>query len=245
MKKFTYKSRQETILIDYICSSKITTKEILNEVKKYYNDNPYHNFLHALQVSSTVLFLSAYDFSIVELRTLFYAALFHDARHKGKVDILDEFISYSIAFDYLSKNLYKVWNIDFSILRRSIVWTVFKNRGNNLDKYSILLWDLDISAVWKDIYSQIYYWDIICFEYWVSVERWVDDFIFFKSLLKINKNIFLSPYVLKMFPNAASVIKERIKMPKNILINMIKTLRDEDITLDEFEKKFKKFKLSN
>ena len=108
MNEFIYKSRQENILIEYICSSKLTTKEILNDIKEFYNNNPYHNFLHALQVSSNVLLLSLDDFSILELRTLLYAGLFHDAMHKGKLNVLDEFISYSIAYDYLNKNIDKV-----------------------------------------------------------------------------------------------------------------------------------------
>jgi len=238
MKQFVYKSRQEELLIDYISSSKITTKEILLDVKKYYNDNPYHNFLHALQVASNVLILSLEDFSILEIRTLFYAALFHDALHKWNAELLDEFNSYDIAVDYLIKNEDKIWIIDFSILRRAIVGTVFKNRGKYTDKYAVLLWDLDILSNFKDIYNQLYYWDILCFELWVDIEKWVEDFSFFRYCLNISKNVFLSPYILEKFPNAAWIVKQRISISKDSLIDMLEVLRDEDITLDEFRDRF-------
>jgi len=80
MIEIKYKSRQEKILIEEIASSSFVTKDILCEIKKYYNSNvSYHNFLHVLQVSKQVLRLNPKDFNIVQIKSLLFAALFHDA----------------------------------------------------------------------------------------------------------------------------------------------------------------------
>jgi hypothetical protein len=80
MIQIKYKYKQEQILIEEIASSSFITKDILCEIKKYYNEKvPYHNFLHVLQVSKQVLKLNPDLFNIVEIKSLFFAALFHDA----------------------------------------------------------------------------------------------------------------------------------------------------------------------
>ncbi|MDQ7009714.1 MAG: hypothetical protein Q9M94_05475 [Candidatus Gracilibacteria bacterium] len=80
-KKIIYKSREELILMkDLISSSFINLEQLLN-IKSYYNEKvPYHNFLHALIVAGKVLeLLSPNDFNLIEIKSLFLAALFHDA----------------------------------------------------------------------------------------------------------------------------------------------------------------------
>jgi hypothetical protein len=53
MRKIIYKKRQEKILIEEILSSSFLSEKIILEIKKLYLEKvEYHNFLHALQVSS-------------------------------------------------------------------------------------------------------------------------------------------------------------------------------------------------
>jgi hypothetical protein len=76
-----YKKREELILMREVISSSFITLEQLEYIKKHYDEKvPYHNFLHALTVALKVLeLLSHKDFNIIEIKSLFIAALFHDA----------------------------------------------------------------------------------------------------------------------------------------------------------------------
>ncbi|MEA3386882.1 MAG: hypothetical protein U9Q66_00300 [Patescibacteria group bacterium] len=49
--EIVYKQRQEQVLIGELVNSKLVTEEILLDVKKFYDRNPYHNFVHALKVA--------------------------------------------------------------------------------------------------------------------------------------------------------------------------------------------------
>ena len=131
MQKLNYKYSQEKILINLISSSSFITKEMLLEIKKYYNKSvPYHNFLHALQVASEVLRLSPENFNIIEIKSLFFAALFHDAGHTGQSSLLDEFTSLDIALKSLAdfESKYNIGILDKTVIRRSIIGTVFTKR---------------------------------------------------------------------------------------------------------------------
>jgi HD superfamily phosphodiesterase len=79
--KFKTKKRQIEILKKEVEKTNIIPTEIINDAEKLYNNNPYHNFLHALVVTSYVLRLNANKFSILELRSLAIAAIFHDTGH--------------------------------------------------------------------------------------------------------------------------------------------------------------------
>jgi hypothetical protein len=104
MIKIIYKHSQEKYLMNLVSQSSFVTKEMLLDIKKYYNEDiPYHNFLHALQVSSEVLRLNPKYFNIVEIKSLFFAALFHDAGHTGQASLLDEFTSLDIALKSLEE----------------------------------------------------------------------------------------------------------------------------------------------
>jgi hypothetical protein len=91
------KLRQEQVLEELIVSSKLIDRSILSRVKAVYLDNPYHNYLHALKIASYILYIDRKLMSITEIRSLLFAALFHDAGHTGKTETLDEFISLDIA----------------------------------------------------------------------------------------------------------------------------------------------------
>ena len=153
-KKVIYKKREEEKLINELISSSFINKEQLHYIKKYYDEKvPYHNFLHVLFVAWKVLeLLSPEDFNLIEIKSLFIAALFHDAWHTGMAEDLDEFRSLDIAIkainDFEKEYNYK-W-INNSIIRKAIIWTVFKNRWKNTNKYAIIMADLDISSLWLD-----------------------------------------------------------------------------------------------
>lgn len=99
-KNIMYKRREEAHLSEKILSSKLISKEELEYIKNLYCEFvPYHNFIHALKVSESVLMLPLSDFSIVEIRSLLIAALFHDAGHRGTASDLDEFRSLDMAFE--------------------------------------------------------------------------------------------------------------------------------------------------
>ena len=199
--KVVYKSRQEKILMEELAESSMISMEQLQDIKKYYKEDvPYHNFLHALTVASRVLELSCEKYNIIEVRSLFIAALFHDAGHSWTAEDLDEFRSLDIAFENIEKfeKKYNYEWIDFSIVRNAIMWTVFKNRWTITNKYSRVLADLDIHTLWLDFVEFLYYADFwMALEIWDSVnweldiEKWFKDISFFKFLMWVNRKIFL------------------------------------------------------
>jgi hypothetical protein len=78
---FKTKNKQIEILKKEIEKTDIIPTEIINDAEKLYNNNPYHNFLHALVVTSYILRLNINRFSMLELRSLAIAAIFHDTGH--------------------------------------------------------------------------------------------------------------------------------------------------------------------
>lgn len=159
---FKYKSREEILLRECIVLSGLVTQKQLDEIKVLYNkDVPYHNFLHALTVAQNVLQLSTKTYSIIEVQSLFFAALFHDAGHTGIAETLDEFRSLDMAFqgilDFEKK--YNIQDIDYSIVRKAIMGTVFKNRSKNTNKYALLLADFDIATIGMEFPKFLYYCD--------------------------------------------------------------------------------------
>ena len=173
-KKVTYKSREELILMEDLASSSFITLEQLKDIKKYYDEKvPYHNFLHALTVASKVLeLLSPDDFNLIEIKSLFLAGLFHDAGHTGMAESLDEFRSLDIALNAIDEfeKKYNYSGIDNSIIRKAIIWTVFKNRLKNKNKYAIIMADLDIHQLWYTFEYFLYYSD-----FWMALEIWKFD----------------------------------------------------------------------
>ena len=168
-----YKQRQEQILIDELVKSKLVTEEILLDVKKFYDINPYHNFVHALKVARWTLFLSLEEHTISEIKSLLYAALFHDALHTWTARVLDEFYSLTLAQNKIDQyqEKYNLQWIDYWILRKGIIWTVFKNRWILSNKYSRILADFDIWVIWEDILTFMYYSIPLALEFWDTSKK--------------------------------------------------------------------------
>ena len=250
---FNYKIRQEQYLMDLLVNSGFITKDILLEINSFYNVNPYHNFVHALKVARSVLDLSSDDFNLLEIKSLFYAALFHDAGHTGQAKLLDEYNSLDIAFEKLEaiEKKHNIWLLDYTIVRNAIMWTVFSQRGNRKNRYSIVLWDLDIWVIWEDIYHFLYYSLLLCQEMKVPIKKWLQESQrdYFKFLMTIDKNVLISEEVRKIYPNSLSVIKRFFELDNKLKIDIYNTLLKDDITLEEFyekyQSKFPKGKLKN
>jgi len=150
-----YKSKQEEKLIKSLSGSHLISREQLMYIKWLYNESvPYHNFLHALKVAEGVLKLPKDKYNIIEIQSLFIAALFHDAWHTGTAEDLDEFRSLDMAFQWIidfEKKYNYAW-IDYSIVRKSIIGTVFKNRASNKDPYADLNYFKFLMWIEKNVY---------------------------------------------------------------------------------------------
>jgi len=239
---FVQKKREEDALIVKIASSGLISEDILNDIRRYYNRLPYHNFLHVLKICYYVTILPSSSFDLVEIKSLMYSALFHDCFHDWKPDITDEPISYIFwcmkIKEYQEK--YDIWYIDFSIVRNAIIWTVFSNRWNFDNKYSIIMSDLDIWIIWEWVYEYCYYWWLsLSSEFWINIDDWVQDYTFFKVNLNISDKFFLSKEVQDLLPNCYTSIYRFITMEKSTKVKMYEILKNEDITFLEFKEKFK------
>jgi len=241
-KNFTIKKSQEDIYINNLIDTWLINKEIINLAKNEYFDNPYHNFLHALRVANYVLLLPYDKFDFIEMRSLIIAALFHDAWHTWVVDILDEFKSLSIFREKM--DIYLESDSDFvyddGICRNAIIWTVFKNRAKNTNKYAKILADLDIGDLWFDIGDFIYFWSLLAYEFnqeaidfYEKSEKW-----YFKYLMSINKYIIIDEDVRQILPNSLNNIKKFYQIPIEKKLEMFQVLKEEDITLENFKNRF-------
>ncbi len=239
MKKLVYKSREESLLIDSLSQSQLITYEQLLYIKKLYNENvPYHNFLHALKVAEWVLKLPRGEYNIIEIQSLFISALFHDAGHTGTAWDLDEFRSLDMAFKWIIdfEQKYNYAWIDYSIVRKSIVWTVFKNRATNKDPYAILLADLDVSTVWMSFPEFLYYADFpISVELWKVIDEWIEDLSYFKFLMWVDKNIFRNQITREIFPEYLKNTKKYITTWCQDIMKIYEYWRENNITYQEFE----------
>jgi hypothetical protein len=198
--------------------------------------------LHALQVSSWVLKLNPKYFNTLEIKSLLIASLFHDAWHKGAVDILDEYNSFDLSIEKIEDFTlnYNLGVIDLSIIRKSIIWTVFKNRWKVKNKYWKILWDLDIWIIGWDFLDFCYYWFVYCYELWQNEKEFLEktEIWYFKYLTSLNKEIFFTKEVLEIYPQAFQNIKKFLTLNMERKIHMMNVLKNEDITLDEFKEKF-------
>ena len=237
---FEYKYEDEKLLIQSLSKTGLISKAALLDIKDDYNkDVPYHNFLHALKVAEGVLRLPRWVLTLTETKSLFIAALFHDAGHTGTAQDLDEFRSLDIAFggimDFEKKYNY-TW-IDYSIVRKAIIGTVFKNRWKNTDKYAILLADLDISTIWMSFPEFLYFCDFpISIEVWVEISEWEHDVIYFKFLAGVDKNIFRSREVAEVFPRALENIKKYIQLDADIFIKLFHYYLHDSKNFSDFKK---------
>jgi len=243
MIKIQYKNKQEEILIEKVASSSFVTKEMLCDIKKYYNKEvPYHNFLHALQVSSEVLRLNPNDFNILEIKSLFFAALFHDAGHNWQANLLDEFRSLDIALNSLEEfeEKHKIGFLDKSLIRKAIIWTVFAKRWKFTDRFAKIMWDLDIWVIGGDFLEFCYYGFPFCYELWQTEEEYITktEINYFKYLMNFDKSVILTNEVREILPNSLTNIKKFINTSNEILIDMCKTIKNEDISLEEFTDKY-------
>ena len=255
--KVVYKSRQEAILIDELASSSMISKEQLLDIKQYYDENvAYHNFMHALVIAGKVLELSSEDYNIIEIRSLFLAALFHDAWHSWTAEDLDEFRSLDIAFENIEKfeKKYNYEGIDFPIVRKAIIWTVFKNRATNTGKYARLMADLDNHTIWLDFAEFLFYTDFwMAVEIWeqtnwsTDIKKWFKNISYFKFLMWINKNIFLNSWLKdELLSQTLRNIQDYVSVSKNDFTiwngnkieDIYKYWKDNDITFNEFQTKF-------
>ena len=239
MNKLVYKSKQEKILIESLSQSRLISLEQLSYIKKLYDNKvPYHNFLHALKVAEWVLKLPRNKYNIIEIQSLFISALFHDAGHSGTAWDLDEFRSLDMAFqgiiDFEQKYNYS-W-IDYSIVRKSIIWTVFKNRATNKDPYAILLADIDVSTVWMSFPEFLYYADFpISIELWKNIGEWIADLSYFKFLMWVDKNVFRSENIREIFPEYLRNIRKYTLISSLHIEKIYLYWKENDISYQEFE----------
>ncbi len=232
---FKTKKKQIQILEERILWSKLVDKKLLRDIKKLYNNNPYHNYLHVLIVACYCLELSLNDFSLLEIQSMLIASLFHDAGHTGKMELLDEFISLDHFRVVMDK--YPNYILNDSICRNFIIGTVFKNRSINKNKYAQIGADIDIGSIWDGIWEFLYYSSLYALELWVTakifyteIEKW-----YFKFLLWINKNVIITEQVRKILPNSIATIKDFYSIDDEKKMDMFEILRTQDITVDEFK----------
>ena len=97
------------------------------------------------------------------------------------------------------------------------------------------IWD-----IWIWIAELMYYWSWLTLEFWLTPDKFYTDAEkwYFKYLISVDRNIIISKDVRKALPNSYKTIKEFFTYPLEDKIKMYEVLKNEDITLDEFKKKF-------
>ena len=100
--------------------------------------------------------------------------------------------------------------------------------------------DLDVWDIWVWIADFIYYWSLFALELWVTAEYFYSEVEkgYFKYLMSIDKFIMISSEAREVLPNSLKTIREFYNIPLEKKISMFETLKNEDITLDEFREKY-------
>lgn len=244
MKNFHYKYSEEKQLMQELSESKLISYSQLSEIKSlYHEDVPYHNFIHALKVAESVLKLPTDRYNIIEIKSLFISALFHDAWHKWVAEDLDEFRSLDMAFEGIMnfEKKYDYTGIDYSIVRKAIIWTVFKNRAANTDSYAILLADLDVATIGMSFTEFLYYADFpIQIEFWFSFQNWMKDVGYFKFLLSAEKNVFRSSIARQQYPHALKNMKQYLNCDIGKLEQIFNYWKEHDMNYEGFLKYYEK-----
>jgi hypothetical protein len=136
---------------------------------------------------------------------------------------------------------YDIWFLDKTLIRKAIIWTVFAKRWKLTDRFAKILWDLDIWVIWGEFLEFCYYW----FPFWYELGQTEEEYItkteinYFKYLLSFDKQVILTSEVREILPNSLKNIKKFISTPNDILIDMMKTIKNEDISFEEFNSKYK------
>ncbi len=236
---FVYKHTEEKRLIESLSRSQLISEKQLFEIKNlYYERVPYHNFLHALKVAEGVLRLPRDEYNIIETQSLFIAALFHDAWHTGTAEDLDEFRSLDMAFQWIIdfEKKYDYQWIDYSIVRKAIIGTVFRNRAKNTDSYAILLADLDISTLGMSLPEYLYFSDFpFSLECSIKIENWIHDLSFFKFITWVDKNIFRTKTIRKLYPEALGNIRKYSLLKEENIKKIYKYWEAKNVSYDDFE----------
>lgn len=237
-----YHQSEEQHLMELLSSSKLIDREELLYIKRLYSEFvPYHNFIHAMSVAESVLHLPASQFSIIEIKSLFIAALFHDAGHLGTASDLDEFRSLELAIEGIIdfEKRYNYEGIDYSIVRKAIIGTVFKNRSTNSNIYARLMADLDVCSLGKDFSYFLYYCDFwIMEEFQKSVDTWKFDVGYFKFLTWVDKNVFRTEIMRELFPHAHKNIRKYLSMDIEEYKEIYTYYSRQDISYDMFKKEY-------
>jgi len=236
---FVRKNRQEALLRESILSSQLVDEVFLDYVAARYQNNPYHNFTHALKVAQLTLSLPLGPLSIEEIVSLLVAALFHDALHEGKTQPLDEvkaiYAAQSAFVDLPKEHLPVLTNME--IVRKAILGTIFPRRNQNTNRYAKILADFDIGVVGESLPIFLYYSMSAAQEFEDSPTEFLTtrEKGYFKFLLKINPNIFFSAEAQVLLPNGLQVIADYVRLPLPKKLEMFHCLETQDITLEEFE----------
>jgi hypothetical protein len=135
---------------------------------------------------------------------------------------------------------YPNFTINDGICRNWIMWTVFKNRTKNQNKYAKIMADLDIRDIWAWIVEFLYYGSLFALELWVSAEKYYTDVEkwYFKYLMNVNKNILISDEVKNVLWSPLKTIRDFYDISLENKLIMFDSLLNTDISLEEFRIKF-------
>ena len=107
-------------------------------------------------------------------------------------------------------------------------------------KYSKILADFDVWCIWDTIWAFLYYSSLYGYELWVDVEKYYNEVEkgYFKFLIMTCKYILISDEARLILPNSLKNIKKFYEIDLNTKKEIFDALVNEDITLEEFKKRF-------
>ncbi len=245
-----FRKRENDRKIQFILENTDITVETFIKAATIAKRNPYHNFGHEIGACEQGIRIAMAENRIrEEINIVAIALLFHDASHRGYVQLYDEMRAVYMAGEILDETDTAIIGPDHSknmkSIRELILATIFPgSRGKNLNPIEQIIQDADLAHLglgWP-------YW------LWASmglieefnrdrntplspidfIKNEQEKFINYLSSLSNNGNIYLSAGAQKIFKNPVEEVRHFATIPTSV-IEYAHSVRYEDVTLEEFK----------
>lgn len=254
VRKSGYRVREDMLLVDFILKNSGLTLSYIEKAAMLAHKNPYHNFDHMLvATASGIRMCLAENCSPDEINAVASALLVHDAGHSGRLLPDDEKRSFELARNAFGEadlvHMGKGYAENLALLNKLILSTIFKNRGQDTDKLSMIVQDADLAHVGDGLPTWLYTSMGFLDEF--NSERGEDttpevfirqqQAIFIEAVQKMSPSgeFYLSPGAQKIFHDPAKDVSMVSTVSDKAIAYAYKN-RFLDITLAEFTAEFEK-----
>ena len=247
-----FRRKENEKKVHFILGNTNLTFELIQKAAVLATRPPYHTFGHGLGATEQVIRIAkAEGLEPSQIDLAAFAMLFHDAGHKGIVQLYDEMHSFSLLMEVLQLEDVEMLKMPpetaLGKMRDLIVATTFTNRAKIKDPLSCIVQDADLAHLGLGVH----YW------MWASmglvdefsrqrsspltpeifIREMQEGFVKYLASLTGTGKVYLSEGANAILNDPLEDVKKIKALPVEA-INFAYSVRQEDITLEEFGFKF-------